>query len=128
MRSALGARRYTSRGRSQGAQGTPYSSDWSLHDYTAGGSRVPVRFRAPTAVSAASPRGAVSEHLSPASRARCSAAPKGRRPFGAVAQLGERLNRTQEVRGSTPLSSTEGQSFRAFPRSRLRAAAQSAIV
>ncbi len=25
---------------------------------------------------------------------------------GAVAQLGERLNRTQEVRGSTPLSST----------------------
>ena len=25
---------------------------------------------------------------------------------GAVAQLGERLNRTQEVRGSTPLGST----------------------
>jgi hypothetical protein len=28
------------------------------------------------------------------------------RPCGAVAQLGERLDRTQEVRGSTPLSST----------------------
>ena len=26
-------------------------------------------------------------------------------PFGAVAQLGERLDRTQEVRGSSPLSS-----------------------
>ena len=28
-------------------------------------------------------------------------------PPGAVAQLGERLDRTQEVRGSSPLSSTE---------------------
>ncbi len=28
-------------------------------------------------------------------------------PHGAVAQLGERLNRTQEVRGSNPLSSTD---------------------
>jgi hypothetical protein len=27
-------------------------------------------------------------------------------PLGAVAQLGERLDRTQEVRGSSPLSST----------------------
>ena len=27
--------------------------------------------------------------------------------YGAIAQLGERLNRTQEVRGSTPLSSTK---------------------
>jgi hypothetical protein len=28
-------------------------------------------------------------------------------PLGAVAQLGERLDRTQEVRGSSPLSSIE---------------------
>ena len=35
--------------------------------------------------------------------------PRPRRmSFGAVAQLGERLNRTQEVRGSIPLGSTLG--------------------
>jgi hypothetical protein len=28
---------------------------------------------------------------------------------GAVAQLGERVNRTDEVRGSNPLSSTDGK-------------------
>jgi hypothetical protein len=28
--------------------------------------------------------------------------------YGAVAQLGERINRTDEVRGSNPLSSTDG--------------------
>src|SRR5438046_2199046 len=33
-------------------------------------------------------------------------------PRGAVAQLGERLDRTQEVRGSSPLSSTVSCSLR----------------
>jgi hypothetical protein len=33
-----------------------------------------------------------------------------RRPAGAVAQLGERRNRTAEVRGSNPLSSTKARS------------------
>ena len=36
----------------------------------------------------------------------CGAVQK-RRTFGDVAQLGERLNRTQEVRGSIPLVSTK---------------------
>jgi hypothetical protein len=35
-----------------------------------------------------------------------SCASRFRRPAGAVAQLGERRNRTAEVRGSNPLSST----------------------
>src|SRR5690606_31150614 len=37
---------------------------------------------------------------------RAGRAGQRRRRYGAVAQLGERLDRTQEVRGSSPLSST----------------------
>ena len=40
--------------------------------------------------------------------------------YGAIAQLGERLNRTQEVRGSTPLSSTRWSGRRNHDRTDMR--------
>src|SRR5690349_12551606 len=42
---------------------------------------------------------------------RCLPTERFRPPHGAIAQLGERLDRTQEVAGSSPASSTLGKSL-----------------